>query len=94
MKKGVREVRDHFTRYLKQVREGRTITITEHGRAIAQLTALPVSETVEARLERLERQGLLRLPVVSGTLPPLPRNLPKRGPSLRELVLREREEGW
>ncbi len=35
---GVRELSHHTSRYLAQVKAGRAITITEHGRPIATLT--------------------------------------------------------
>lgn len=93
MKKGIREVRDHFTRYLKQVRAGKTIIITDRGEPVAQLSAVTASQPLETRLEHLERQGFLRLAKNKGPLPRLQRGLPKRGPLLRELVVRERDEG-
>jgi prevent-host-death family protein len=37
---GVRELRDHLSRYLDAARAGEEITVTEHGRAVARLTGL------------------------------------------------------
>ncbi len=34
---GVRELRQNLSRYLKRVKEGETLTVTEHGREVARL---------------------------------------------------------
>ncbi|WIY83855.1 type II toxin-antitoxin system prevent-host-death family antitoxin [Propionimicrobium sp. PCR01-08-3] len=34
---GIRELRDGLSRHLKSVREGHTITVTDHGRPIARI---------------------------------------------------------
>ncbi|HEY6378204.1 MAG TPA: type II toxin-antitoxin system prevent-host-death family antitoxin, partial [Candidatus Dormibacteraeota bacterium] len=34
---GVRELRDHLSRYLEDVKRGRQLVVTEHGRQIARL---------------------------------------------------------
>jgi prevent-host-death family protein len=38
---GVRELSHHTSRYLAQVKAGRTLTITEHGRVVAILSPAP-----------------------------------------------------
>jgi prevent-host-death family protein len=50
---GIRELRDGLSRYLTDVREGRTVTITDHGRPIARI--VPVG--VPSRLEQLRAEG-------------------------------------
>jgi prevent-host-death family protein len=37
MEIGIRELRDGLSRYLDRVREGGTITVTDHGRPIARI---------------------------------------------------------
>jgi prevent-host-death family protein len=34
---GVRELRDHLSRYLAEVRRGREVVVTDHGRPVARL---------------------------------------------------------
>ena len=51
---GVKELRDHLSRYLVLVREGEEVTVTEHGKAVARLTGLG-----ERKLDRLIAQGLV-----------------------------------
>ncbi len=49
---GVRELRDGLSKYLAQVKEGETLTITEHGRPIARIA--PAGNSV---LDRLIAEG-------------------------------------
>jgi prevent-host-death family protein len=50
---GIRELRDGLSRHLATVREGRTITVTDHGRPVARI--VPVD--VPTRLEQLIAEG-------------------------------------
>ncbi len=50
---GVRELRDGLSRHLAAVREGHTITVTDHGRPVARI--IPVG--VPTKLERLIAEG-------------------------------------
>jgi prevent-host-death family protein len=53
MQVGVRELRDGLSRHLAAVREGHTITITDHGRPVARI--VPV--VVPTKLEQLIAAG-------------------------------------
>ena len=53
---GIRELRDALSRYLAEVREGRTITVTDHGRPIARI--LPAEGPTT--LERLIAEGVVQ----------------------------------
>jgi prevent-host-death family protein len=53
---GVRELRQHASRYLDRVKAGETIEVTERGRLVALLT--PPSRATTAR-ERLIAEGRL-----------------------------------
>jgi prevent-host-death family protein len=50
---GVRELRDGLSRHLAIVREGHTITVTDHGRPVARI--IPVG--VPTKLEQLIAEG-------------------------------------
>lgn len=54
MEAGVRELRDHLSRYLDLVRDGREVTVTDHGKAIARLVPLDQPRP----LDRLIAEGL------------------------------------
>ena len=51
---GVRELRQNLSVYLRRVREGETLEVTERGRAVARLTPLPVGQGV---LDRMIAEG-------------------------------------
>lgn len=53
MEVGVRELRDGLSRFLASVREGHTITVTDHGRPVARI--VPVG--VPTKLEQLISEG-------------------------------------
>lgn len=53
MNVGVRELRDGLSRHLATVREGHTITVTDHGRPVARI--IPVG--VPTKLEQLIAEG-------------------------------------
>ena len=55
---GVRELRDHLSRYLEQVASGSEVVVTDRGRPIARI--LPAGETP---LDRLAAAGLVRAPL-------------------------------
>ena len=56
---GVRELRQNLSVHLDRVKRGAVLQVTEHGRVVATLQ--PVSAS-EARLDRLEAQGLVTRP--------------------------------
>ncbi|WP_081761952.1 type II toxin-antitoxin system prevent-host-death family antitoxin [Saccharomonospora piscinae] len=55
MSVGVRALRDGLSHYLSEVRQGHTVTVTDHGRPVARL--VPVTEPTN--LERLVAEGLV-----------------------------------
>ncbi|OIN81362.1 type II toxin-antitoxin system Phd/YefM family antitoxin [Mycobacterium malmoense] len=56
MEVGVRELRDQLSRHLAEVREGRTVIVTDHGRPIARI--VPVQRPT--KLERLRQEGRIQ----------------------------------
>ncbi|CAN5829359.1 hypothetical protein BH24ACT5_BH24ACT5_26390 [soil metagenome] len=55
MEAGVRELRDHLSRYLSVVREGYEVTVTDHGKAVARLVPLDQPRVID----RLVSEGLI-----------------------------------
>ena len=53
---GIRELRAGLSRYLAQVRAGRSITVTDHGRPVARI--VPVDQPSPS--ERLTAEGLVQ----------------------------------
>jgi prevent-host-death family protein len=84
MEAGVRELRDHLSRYLELVREGEEVTVTDHGKAVARLVPLDRPRP----LDRLIAEGL----VTPGRSPKRPRSgrgLKGKG-SVSDLVAEQR----
>ena len=52
---GVRDLKSQLSEYLRQVKAGETIVITEHGRPIGRIIPEPLS--VDERLRRLVESG-------------------------------------
>jgi prevent-host-death family protein len=52
---GICELRSKLGEYLRRVKAGETITVTEHGKAISQI--IPVEATVEERLHAMVAAG-------------------------------------
>jgi prevent-host-death family protein len=52
---GVRELRDHLSRYLDKVRDGEEVVVTDRGRAIARVVPISGERTIDV----LVREGLV-----------------------------------
>ncbi len=91
---GVRELENRLSFYLRCVREGHDVVITDRGRPVAVLRAVSEDRTdrsEEEHLAALAAQGILKLGKGVHVRPP--RGRP--GPRLSEAVLRDRDErGW
>lgn len=91
---GVKQVRDRFTLYLKKVKEGEEVVITERGTPVAVISPVGRGEEgPEARIERLRLKGVLVPAADSGPMPGARVRLSKKGKGLAELVIEERNEG-
>jgi prevent-host-death family protein len=55
MRVGIRELKNKLSKYLRRVKAGETITITEHGKPIGQI--VPVRPTIEERLQAIVNAG-------------------------------------
>jgi prevent-host-death family protein len=80
---GIRALRDGLSKHLADVRRGHTVTITDHGRAVARI--VPVDRPTS--FDRLVAEGLVRPPQrrKRGT----PRPVAAKGP-VSDLVAEQR----
>lgn len=53
---GVRELKTQLSAYLRKVKKGQTVLITEHGRVVGRL--MPAAASVAERIVALQRAGL------------------------------------
>lgn len=85
---GVRELRQHASRYLDMVKAGETVEVTERGELVALLVSPTRSQTARSRLVAMGRlipaSGSLRLP--------RRRTLPAGEEAASETLARLREE--
>jgi prevent-host-death family protein len=54
---GIRELKTQLSEYLRRVKSGQTIVITERGRPIGRI--VPETESLEERMQRLADSGLI-----------------------------------
>jgi prevent-host-death family protein len=91
----VSKLKASLSEYLRQVKAGEEVLVTERGRPIAKLTPALSTDALPDHLAALEKQGLIKRG--SGRLPKdfwdLPRPKDPKGLVVKA-VLREREEGW
>jgi len=91
----VSKLKASLSKYLRSVKAGEEVLITERGRPIAKLTPAKKSEMLPDELIEMEKHGLIKLG--SGKLPKgfweLPRPKDPKGLVIKA-VLRERKEGW
>lgn len=89
------ELKSRLSSYLKHVKGGRTVLVTERGQPVAKLVPLHSGERHEGRRQRLAQAGLLELgsgrpPRLLLTPPAGPRSV---GKGVLAALLAEREEG-
>jgi prevent-host-death family protein len=89
---GVRELKDRLSEYLRDVKSGESVWVTDRGDVVAELSAPGYATrdaSVPAGLQSLAKRGLISLgePGGAGLYPPLPRR--KRGKRSSAQLLEE-----
>ena len=54
---GIRELKSHLSEYLRRIRAGETVVITDRGRPVGRI--VPVAQPLEDRLEAMAQAGLI-----------------------------------
>ncbi|MFQ6018358.1 MAG: hypothetical protein ACE5KF_09185 [Kiloniellaceae bacterium] len=86
-------LKDHLSAVLKKVHAGRSAPILNRIRSIARLERVEWRGTVDDRLDRLEREGLVRRAVRPVPIELLEESPPKPGKSVLEALIEERRAG-
>jgi antitoxin (DNA-binding transcriptional repressor) of toxin-antitoxin stability system len=63
---GIRELKDHLSEYIRHVREGEVVVVTDRGEVVAELRAPAANNELERKypgLAEMARKGLVRLPL-------------------------------
>lgn len=88
---GARELKTRLGTYLRRVREGSVILVTERGRPVAELRPLPTAASDEQeKLLELAARGLVTLG--TGRLSPSIEPIPLRGGSVADTIVEERDD--
>ncbi len=92
---GVRDLKNKLSEYLRRVRLGERVLVTDRGQVVAELLPPgqgPGDPSVPVGLQSLSRRGLLTLGVPAGTAlyPALPRKPGERRRSAAQLLDEER----
>ncbi len=91
----VAKLKASLSEYLRQVKAGEEVLVTERGKPVAKLVPTDSSKALPEHLCEMEKHGLVKRG--TGKLPKnfwdLPRPKDPKG-LVRKAVLREREEGW
>jgi prevent-host-death family protein len=66
---GVREVKNNLSHYVRKVKKGERIAITEHGRVVAEL--VPPTSPAKSRLSELIARGVVTPAKKRGPIPKL-----------------------
>lgn len=87
---GARELKTRLGAYLRRVREGRTVLVTDRGEPVAELRPLPVSKSVSATLLKLSSTRAVTLPLSKAMLKFRP--VRSTGRTVSDAVIEGRED--
>lgn len=87
---GARELKTRLGGYLQQVRQGRTLVITDRGEPVAELRPLRAAGTEDARLDQLSALGAITR-LENRPLAPF-RAIRGRGPSVSNAIIEDRDD--
>jgi prevent-host-death family protein len=87
---GARELKTRLGTYLRRVREGRTLLVTDRGEPIAELRPLPSDASVPAKLLKLSGKRTVTLPVRKAMIAFRP--IRSRGRALSEAIREDRDD--
>jgi prevent-host-death family protein len=86
---GIRQLKNSLSTYIKQVKKGETIIVTERGKAVAVLKK-ETTNSLKQKLEAFQAKGLIRMGE-GGTLQGLQTRLKKvKGSPLSKTVIEDR----
>ena len=91
----ISNAKNNLSALLREVQQGVSIVITDHGRPVARLEPMTGSGDADDRLRALVAEGLVSLPrrASDGSLQELPMPSVTAGPSALDYLLEQREGG-
>ena len=93
MRVGLREANQKFSKLVRAARRGMEVILTDRGKPVARLTAIPdiAGDEEDAAIRRMAELGLIKLPTEPGLMPPY-RGQRIRGKSIVSTIREERDE--
>jgi prevent-host-death family protein len=85
---GTRELKNRLSEYLRRVKAGETVIITEHGKPVGQI--LPIQDSLVSRLIKLAEAGVIEWNGKS-ILPYQPKATNNGKQLLSDLIIEDRE---
>lgn len=83
----VYEAKTHFSKLLREIKNGAEVWVTERGNPVARIIAIQQSETIDQKIERMILQGKILPPRTKLGFP----NVGKSRPGGLKRFLKERE---
>jgi prevent-host-death family protein len=87
---GARELKVRLGTYLRRVRQGQTLVVTDRGQPVAELRPLGGEAGAESKLMALEARGIVTRPTRKGLVPFRPIDTGGRGLSIA--VVEDRDD--
>jgi prevent-host-death family protein len=87
---GARELKVRLGTYLRRVRQGQRLVVTDRGRPVAELRPLGGEAGAESNLVELEARGIVSRPTRKGLVPFRP--IDSRGRELSTAVVEDRDD--
>jgi len=87
---GARELKTRLGTYLRHVRQGQTVLVTDRGEPIAEIRPLPPETSMPAALLRLSGRRAVTLP--ARTSMKVFRPIQSRGRPLSDAIIEDRED--
>ena len=90
MSVGVRELKNNLSRFLRSVKAGGEVVVTDHGKPVARIVQeRPEADSADEAMRRMEAEGL-----ITRATKPLRKNIPMPpkvpGKPLSEIVIEDR----
>jgi prevent-host-death family protein len=85
---GTRELKSHLSEYLRRVKAGQTVAVTERGRVIGHIVPAPL--TLEQRLQALADAGFLVLGRDGKRKPYRPKIINRSDRLISDIVIEDR----
>ena len=89
---GSRELKVRLGTYLRRVREGQRLVVTDRGMPVAELRPIDASTTTDAILAGLEARGMVTRPTRKGLTPFTPVKARGTGKTASQIIVEERED--